>query len=114
MNRIIPLFLILLAACKQTLPTVPAELIQMKEMEIILQDMHMTDAVAESKAQMGMNEKLLTEEYYEQIFKSHKTTREHFLKSYKFYETHPQLLDQMYNEILDGLSKREEAVSKKQ
>ena len=84
----------------------------MGKMEMILVDMHIGDAVAETKAQLGMNEKVLTEEYHEQIFKNHGTTRKEFLRSYKFYEDNPKLLNKMYDDILDKMSKREESVGK--
>ena len=85
----------------------------MDKMETILADMHMTDAVAETKAQMGMNEKLLAQEYHEEVLKNHGTTREEFLKSYKFYEANPKLLNKMYDDILSSMSKREEGIGKK-
>jgi hypothetical protein len=113
MKRIIPFLFILLSACKSELPDVPKDVIAMEQMEIILADMHITDAIAETKAQLGMNEKMLTQEYHEQVFKNHNITREDFLKSYKFYEANPALLNKMYDHILEKMSKREEAVGKK-
>lgn len=113
MKRIILLLLIFMAACKQELPTVPKDVIAMKDMQVILADMHIVDAMAETKAQLGMNEKMLTNEYYEQIFKNHHTTRVEFLKSYKFYESNPALLNKMYDDILADISKREEGIGKK-
>lgn len=113
MKRIILCLFIFLSACKSELPDVPKDVIAMDKMEIILADMHITDAVAETKAQFGMNEKLLTQEYHEQIFKNHGTTRHEFLKSYKFYEANPKLLNKMYDDILEKMSKREEAAGKK-
>ncbi len=95
------------------MPDIPKDVMAMDKMEMILADMHITDAIAENKAQLGMNEKLLTEEYHEQIFKNHGTTRQEFLKSYKFYEDNPKLLNKMYDNILEKMSKREEAVGKK-
>lgn len=112
MKRIIPALLFLLVACKQEFPTVPDDIFAMQKMELILADMHITDAVADNKGQIGMDEKLLTEEYYEQIFKNYETTREQFLKSYKFYEDHPKLLNKMYDAILNDLSNREEIIGK--
>jgi|ERR1043165_5614208 hypothetical protein len=113
MKRLIPLILILLSACKAELPSVPKDLIQMDEMKLILTDMHIADAVAETKAQVGMNEKMTAQGYHEQIFKNHGTAREEFLRSYKFYEANPKLLDKMYDDILIELSKREAAVGNK-
>ncbi len=113
MKRTILCLFIFLSACKSELPDVPKDIIPMDKMEVILADMHITDAVAETKAQLGMNEKLLTEEYHVQVFKNHGVTREEFLKSYKFYEANPKLLNRMYDNILQAMSKREEAVGKK-
>ncbi len=113
MKRIILCLFIFVSACKSELPDIPKDVIPMDKMEIILTDMHITDAVAETKAQLGMNERLLTEEYHGQIFKNHAISREDFLKSYKFYEANPKLLNKMYDNVLEKLSKREEAVGKK-
>lgn len=112
MKRVIICILIFVAGCKAELPKVPADVIAMDKMKVILEDMHVTDAVAETKGQMGMDEKLLSEEYLQQIYKNHSVTREEFLKSYKFYEDNPVLLNKMYDEILSDLSKREAAASK--
>ncbi len=113
MKRLIPLLFIFLMACKDKLPEVPAGVIPMNKMQHILADMHVADAVAQNKAQMGMNEKLLTEEYTMQVYNNYNVTREEFLKSYKFYEANPVLMNIMYDSILEDLSKREEAVGKK-
>ena len=112
MKRIIPILFILLAGCKQKMAEVPKGYIGMDSMKVLLADMHIIDAVAESKAQMGMSEKMLAEEYYEQMFKNHGITRQKFVESYAFYEAHPELLNMMYEDILADISKREEKVGK--
>ena len=70
------------------------------------------DAVAETKAQAGEDEKTLSKIYMEQVYKSHGISREEFLKSFHFYENQPALLNKMYDEILAELSTREEAAGK--
>ena len=65
MKRIILGLFILLSACKSEFPDVPKGIIPMDKMELILADMHITDAVAETRAQMGMNEKLLAQEFHD-------------------------------------------------
>lgn len=75
--------------------------------------MHIADAVAETKAQKGENEKELSNQYMKQVFINHGATKEEFTKSIKFYEAHPVLLNKMYDDILNGLSKREETEGKK-
>ena len=84
----------------------------MEKMKLILTDIHMTDAVAETKAQTGENEQYLSRSYNEQVFKTHGLTKKEFLKSFKFYEDNPVLLNKIYDEILNELSKRAEIDSK--
>lgn len=81
-------------------------------MTMVLADMHITDAVAATKAQGGMDEKLLTEEYYLQVYKNYGITKEQFLNSYHFYESSPKLLNKLYDQVLGEMSKREAAVGK--
>ena len=101
------LLVMFLAGCKPKLPSVPGDVIPAKEMETILIDMHMADAVAETKSMGDVNEKRLTQQYYLQIYKNHNITKEDFLKSYLFYQNNPVLLNQMYDNILVEMSKRE-------
>ncbi|HLP51877.1 MAG TPA: DUF4296 domain-containing protein [Chitinophagales bacterium] len=112
MKRVILFALILLSACKAKLPDIPGNVIPMEKMELILADMHIADAVAETKAQMGMSEQLIVQEYHEQIFINHGVTRAEFLSSYKFYQDNPKLMDIMYDKILADLSKREQETGK--
>lgn len=102
----------LLQACKEPLPEVPADVIAMDKMKLILADIHIADAVAETKAQGGGNENLLTQEYYAQIFKNRGITREEFNRSYTFYQHTPVLIDKLYEDVLTELSTRNAHVSK--
>jgi hypothetical protein len=113
MKHFIPLIFLLLCGCKEEYPSIPKDIIPMEEMKKILTDMHITDSVAETKAQAGADERALTVQYNEQIFKNHGITHQQFMKSYKFYESNPKLFDKMYDEILVELSKREEKSGKK-
>lgn len=81
-------------------------------MENILIDMHISDAVAEVKTLGDINEKRLSQQYYVQIFKNYGVTKEEFLKSYLFYENNPILLNQIYDDILGEISKREAKINK--
>ena len=106
------LLLLLVASCKQKFPPVPSDVIPVKKMENILIDMHISDAVAEVKTLGDINEKRLSQQYYVQIFKNYGVTKEEFLKSYLFYENNPILLNQIYDDILGEISKREAKINK--
>ncbi|MFN8323776.1 MAG: DUF4296 domain-containing protein [Chitinophagales bacterium] len=114
MKQVIPFLFMFLSACKPELPSVPKDIIPMEQMKPILMDMHMADAVAETKAQNGASEGALTAQYTEQILKLHHVSREEFTKSYHFYEVNPILMNKMYEEILNEMSKREADMSKQQ
>lgn len=107
MKRLIPLLLVLLVSCKPKLPVPPSDVIAMDKMRVVLADMHIAEAVAETKAQVGANEKNLVQEYDEQVFKIHGISREDYIRSFKWYEENPVLLNQLYDSILNDLSARE-------
>lgn len=113
MKRLIPLLLVLLFSCKPKLPVPPDDVIPMDKMRVLLADMHVVEAVAETKAQVGANEKNLVQEYDEQVFKNNKVTREDYTKSFKWYEENPVLLNQLYDSILNDLSAREAKAGKR-
>jgi hypothetical protein len=113
MKQWIPLLLILVSACKAELPEIPGDVLPMEKMRMMLVDIHIADAVAETKAQAGEDEKKLSEAYMEQICGSHGVSKEEFLRSYRFYETKPVLMNLIYDEVLNELSNREETAGKK-
>lgn len=112
MKRFIPLLFLALSACKPDMPSIPSEVLPVDKMKVILADMHIADAVAETKALGGASEGALTQEYYGRIYQLHKVTPSQFTASMKFYESHPVWLNKLYEEILTELSKRSADVSK--
>ena len=81
-------------------------------MENILIDMHISDAVAETRSLGDGNEKKWSQQYYMQIYKNYGITKEEFLKSYLFYQNNPVLLNKLYDDVLSEMSKREGKISK--
>ncbi len=112
MKRYIPLLLILIGACKPDMPKMPADILPLTKMKMILADMHIADAVAETKAKGGANEGEVTRALYAQIYKNNGITEDQFKQSYQFYLAHPAWQNKLYEEILTELSKRESDVSK--
>ncbi len=108
----IPFLLLFIIGCKPKAPSVPSDVIAMKKMELILIDMHIADAVAETKTMGDMNEKKVSQQYYQQIYKNYGITKEEFLKSYLFYENNPVLLNKLYDDILGEMSRREAKINK--
>ncbi len=112
MKHLIPVLLLFFISCKHELQRIPDDVIHPEKMTHILTDMHMADAVAETKAQTGADERSLTLKYHAQIFKNYSVTHEEFVKSQKFYEDNPVLLNKIYDNVLQELSRRSAAVNK--
>jgi hypothetical protein len=105
--------LLFVAGCKEKFPSVPSDIIPIKKMENILIDMHISDAVAETKTMGGGKAEMkLSEQYYMQIYKNYGITKADFLKSYTFYQNNPVLLNQLYDNVLGEMSKREAKINK--
>lgn len=101
-----------LQACKPELPEIPADVMPMEQMKVILADIHMADALAETKAQGGGNERDLSQQYLVQILKNRKVSMQEFKHSYDYYQSLPVLNNLLYEEVLTELSTRNAHVSK--
>lgn len=112
MKWLFPFLLFLVSACRSDKIAIPDDILKPDEMKVIFTDIHVADAVAEVKGQEGMDEKLLTLEYHAQVFKNHGTSRQEFLKSLKFYEANPKLMDEVYADVLNELTRREAEAGK--
>lgn len=112
MKKLIPVLLLLLAACKPDAPKIPEGIIAPGKMSLILEDIHIADAVAETKAQSGGNEAELTKQYYAVVYAKYNISEADFIKSYKYYEQNPVWLNKVYDGVLNDLSKKEEQVGK--
>lgn len=96
-------FVLLLAGCK---PSVPNEFLQPDEMEDILYDYHIADAIA--RQQLG-DDKIASLAFKESILRKHGTDNAVFDSSLVYYTRHTKLLHDVYESLSDRLS--DEALS---
>lgn len=100
---IISICILFLWACKPG-KDIPPDVIGMEEMKSILLDMQMADVYANDMlhdSTYQKNKEVHLKTYYQQILKLHHIKKEYFLKSYHFYESRPDLLNDIYNEMSD-------------
>ncbi|MBL7779203.1 MAG: DUF4296 domain-containing protein [Chitinophagales bacterium] len=76
-------------------------------------DVHLADAIAETKAQQGANEQQVSEQLYVSIFKNYDISRETFNHSLRFYEQSPEWMNKMYEEVQTAISKRQNELNTK-
>lgn len=112
MKGFIIFLIVLMAGCKPDKPGIPSGILPIDKMKLVMADMHIADAAASTKAQAGLDEQMLTSEYYLQIYKNNGVSRDEFIESYKFYEENPQLFNELYDATLGEISRREAALGK--
>lgn len=101
-----------LFSCKEAKVQPPADVIQQKEMVQVLADVHIADAVVEKRSSPEKPDTALTAAMYSEIFRIHHISRNDFYKSYHFYERHPELMNEMYPDVINELSRRQAELAK--
>ena len=106
--RIIGIILltIFLTGCTNT-TKVPDDIISKRKMEVILWDMIQAErfnALFQIKDSASKNIELEKFKLYDQVFAMHKTSKDDFIKSYKYYLSRPD----MAKVILDSMTAKAE------
>jgi len=84
----------------------PENTIHPDTMASILTEIHLAQA-AVSMNVASDSIRFTTGDYLPEIFKKHHTTQQQFDRSLRFYSGNPGLLDSIYKEVLDELSRQE-------
>lgn len=95
---------VLVASCK---PTVPSGIIQSDEMEDLLYDYHLADAMAR---QASGNYDQNLQAYHAAVLKKYRVTNAEFDSSMVYYMRHATLLHDMYEHIAERMSKDAQAM----
>ena len=100
-----------LFSCKPKEAKIPAGILPKEQMVSVLTDVHLAEAA------LTLNTKndsaaLVAAGYYNFIYQSHRITKKQFDESLDFYTKHPELLEKIYEEVINELSKKQaEAVN---
>jgi hypothetical protein len=108
-NIIISILLLLtVLSCNQqkSSVTVPADVLSPDSMVQVLSDIHLAEAEATLHPYSDSLGIINLPAYYKYIFNNHKLDTAMFNRSMNFYLSNPELLNTVYNGILDELSKR--------
>ena len=95
------LMIFFLIGCTNT-TKVPGNVLSMNKMEVILWDMIQAErfnALFQIKDSASKNIALEKFKLYEQVFVIHKTSKDEFIKSYKYYLGRPDLSKVMFDSI---------------
>jgi hypothetical protein len=99
-------------SCSKKSVEVPKNILTKEELVPILVDIHLAQAF------IGMNQfsdssKFNLQDYSSYIYKSHHMTKEKYENSMAFYTLHPELLDEIYQEVINELSKKQSEAERK-
>lgn len=107
-NSFILLYLLFLASCEQDKPSKPKVFIEKGKMEQILMEIHLSDAIAEEKAKGNSAlERDIASQGLNQILMNHKLSKTDFDSVYVYYVRQPDVLNEMYTNIITELSKKQ-------
>jgi len=98
-------FSILLFSCGQDKKTIviPSDVLSKEKMTEVLTEIHLAEAEVNMKT---LPDSIATEKLsFHQLFDKNKITRAQFEKSLSFYIDHPELLNEVYEQVLNELSK---------
>lgn len=102
-------FLLWCASCAHP-DRVPSGIIGATRMSAILLDMRLASAYNDTyvpdTSRTPASRELRLKTFYAQILELHHTDREHFMKSYAFYEDHPDLMQKLYKIMQDSIDRR--------
>ena len=101
----------LLSSCTKKAEKIPADVIPKDTMVNVLMDIHIAEAGLKSVPQDTLNPQNI-KTYYDAIYKKYNTNDSVFNKSLKFYTDHPDLLENIYQKIIEEMSKKEAEVLK--
>ena len=74
----------------------------------------MADAIADQKFGQDHPNRTFTNALYNRIFQNHHVNAVQYKTSYKYYESHPEMMDKMYEVVITEISKKEADMKKAQ
>jgi hypothetical protein len=114
-NIVLGFFLCVLCSCGSDQVTIPSDIIPQEKMMNVLMDIHIAEAGI--KSDYSINQDSITQlgvNYYDFIFRKHQVSKEDFKKSFLYYSNHPELLEGIYQKMIEEMSKKETEITKRQ
>lgn len=109
--NIIFLLVISFTSCKKKQVEIPVDILKQKEMIAVLADVQIAEAALTQQATKGKLASDYTASYYKFVFEKHKITSQEFKRSMNWYTLHPDMLDKVYEEVINQLSKKQSEVA---
>jgi hypothetical protein len=106
----VSLFLLMFSvfACTKNKEVIPDSILKKEKMILILSDIHLLEAqVQMTNLNQNDSTKLIVTSAYKDIFLKNKVDAQQFQRSYQYYQVKPELISEIYSEVLTELSRRQ-------
>ena len=106
------LVLFALTGCGDTVSQIPRPkgVLSEEKMIEVMTDMHLIEGGKVGRKIMG--DTLLLDDYYYKLFDKYQTDKETFNKSYEFYAKQPELMNSLYEKVIENLNQLQKSVPK--
>lgn len=112
LQHFLSILVVICMACGKPRPEIPAGVLTQQEMIPVLVDIHIAQA-ATGLYSAGDSIHFTMSDYIPQILALHHIEKSVYDSSISFYTLHPEIMQEMYDEVINELSKKEgEAKSK--
>jgi len=110
-KNVISILLLTLFACNEEAIIIPDNVLSREKMTSVMVEIQLIEAtMAVNQLKGGKEAKEIAANSYGSVLQQHNISREEFDVSFKYYAKHPELLEQIYDEMLNELSKRQAEV----
>jgi len=86
---------------------IPKDVISRSKMTNILVDAYLVEAYLNNPKTMNKSDSLLSDTVYNYLYAIHKVKKQDVQYSLRFYIEHPQLLDEIYKDVIMELSRKD-------
>lgn len=114
MRKLLFLFLVLIVGCVNREVNIPNDIVDSETFVDIMIDIQIREGMGTYRRQnKGISTKDELPDDLVEILKKNNTTTEDFLKTYDFYVNNPELMEGIYEQVLDSLSKLEAEIKQR-
>jgi len=101
------LFLSCSPSTENAVGNMPTEIIQPDSLVIILTQIHIAEAILHELKTDTKHKEKTAQNYYSEIFAKHGITLDQYEKSIEYYQQHPEIYQDIYEEVITQLSQKQ-------
>lgn len=101
-----------LLSCRSDKGEIPTDILNRPKFTSIMIDVQLAEGIKTQYAHSRNKDGQLNKELYEEIFERHDITEDEFRKTFSYYQSQPELMEGIFEQVLDSLSKLEAEIKK--